>query len=372
MIRFWKWLALSTATTAAAYGGIVALTSLSLPWKVETFDTQAVTTTQPGWNSEARYFVLNRNVLSERANRIVVLGASNARDPFRPGVMEPLLPGWRVANVSLSGAGIGEIADAVDLYYAQRPPEAGRTVFVLGLSYLQFLPVNYGNGHNPLVTEALRSGLYEQDGGKLSAIWPEPVFDGVAKVLRPQAVAASLPRRMVRSVFANPDLPMVKSVVDRFRGDDPLSVWTRYIADQKSLDTVSVPAEMQQALLAQRLAGMGGDHAMPSKDFERLAALIATVRARGDAVVIADLPLPEWHRSGVPVTDGSYLAALRSILAPHEGDPAVALVSLRDFDANENFFDSGHTEPRLWPQLSRRLAQALAASPVLQPTPAPR
>jgi hypothetical protein len=165
-------------------------------------------------------------------------------------------------------------------------------------------------------------------------------------------------------VFVNPDLPAVKNLVDRFRGDDPLSRWTETIGEHPDLDTLDVPADVQRALLEQRLAGMGGDRALPPDGFRRLAELIARIRARGDAVVILDLPLPEWHLAGVPLADASYRSGVEAAMTPYPG-PGVEYLSLRAFNDPDNFYDSGHAKPRLWPVMSRRLADMLAASPVL-------
>lgn len=361
MAHFWKWLGLSALCAAVIYGALIGLSAFQIPWRSPHFDTAAATTTQPGWVNEARYFMLNKQAFAAPGDRIVVIGASSAREPFRPGLMEDRLPGWQVANASLSGATINEIADAVDLYYQERSSEDGRTVFVLALHYIQFLPVSYGEGNdNPLATEAMRNGLYTRINRRLQPRYPEGVERTVEVVSRPQAVAASMPRRLFRSIFVNPRLPAIKKVVDQFREDDPLSRWVKYIGEHEDLDTISVPVDVQQALLAQRLAVAGGDHPLPAESFDALAHLTRQVRAHGDGVVIVDLPLPEWHLAGVPVMDASYQAGVAKIVSFYQGDGAVARVSLREFDDNENFFDSGHAEPRLWPEMSAALADRLA------------
>ena len=368
MTHFWKWLALSTACAALAYGALIGLSAFALPWNPPQFDTSVVNTTQRGWVNEARYFVLNRKAFDEADNDIVVIGASNARDPFRPDLMEAKLPGWDVSNASLSGAMVDEIADAVDLFYLEKDAGSGRTVFVICLNYLQFVPVQRPEGtDNPLATEALRGGLMERRDGRLQPRYPEPVERAVEAVFRPQAIIASLPRRTFKAVFANPDLPAVKNLVDRFRGDDPLSRWTETIGEQSDLNALDVPPDVQRALLEQRLAGMGGDRALPPEGFRRLAELVALIRSRGDAVVILDLPLPEWHLAGAPLADASYRAGVEDVVSRYSG-PDVGFLSLRAFDDPANFFDSAHTKPRLWPVMSARLAEMLAASPVLRPS----
>lgn len=371
MTHFWKWLGASVSGAALAYGGLIGLSGLALPWRPTHFDTHVVNTTERGWVNEARYFVLNKRRLGEDGNRIVLLGASNNRDPFRPKIMEQGLPGWTVANASLSGASIGELGDAVDLIYLDRSADAqGRTVFVLGLNYLQFLPSPYVKGRdNPLATEAKRGGLHVRHDGVLEERYPEAIEQGLEAVFRPQAVAASMPRRAFSAVFVNPDLPAVKGLVDRFRGDDPLSRWTEFIGEQRDLNTVTVPDDIRAALLAQRLAGAGGDKPLPPEGFEQLAELVARIRARGDAVVIVELPLPDWHSDGVPLAEASFRDGVSTVVARSAGDRDVALVSLREFDGDDNFFDSAHPKPRMWPAFSRRLAAELAASGVLR-TPA--
>lgn len=367
MDHFWKWLGLSVLCAALGYGALIGVSVLDIPWRSPHFDTVVATTSQRGWVNEARYFMLNKRVFAERGNRVVVIGASNARDPFRPDIMERGLPGWQVANASLSGAAIDEIADAVDLYYLERDAGPGnRTAFVLCLNYLQFLPTHYGEGQaNPLATEAARGGLYERRDGRLAPRYPRGMERALEAVAHPQAVAASLPRRMFRALFVNPRLPTIKNFVDRFRGHDPLSRWTEYIGEHADLDVVNVPGDVQRALMAQRLVGAGGDKPMAAGGFQTLAEVVARIRSHGDSVVIVDLPLPDWHFAGVPVTDASYRANIDGVLARSGDDPAVSFLSLREFDASDNFFDSAHTKPRLWPVLSARLAQKLAASPAL-------
>lgn len=363
MTHFWKWLGVSTLWAAVLYGGLIVLSAQQIPWRSPHFDSAAPTTTQPGWGNEARYFMLNKPVFDTLDDRVLILGASNARDPFRPDIMEADLAGWKVANASLSGAGIGEIADAVDLYYQERGDAPGRTVVVVSLNYIQFLPSPYDAAHdNPLATEARRGGLHERHDGLLTPRYPRLV-ERTARVLnRPQVVAASLPRRLFRVIFVNPRLPVIKSAADRLRSDDPLAQWIEYIGEHPNRDAITVPPDMQRALMAQRLADAGGDKPLPRQGFETLSRLIDEVDAHGDRLVILDLPLPDWHFAGVPQTDQSYRDGITELLAAHT-DADVSLISLRDFNAAENFFDSGHTKPRLWPVLSHALAARL--KPVL-------
>src|SRR5689334_10263782 len=127
MAWFWRWLGGGAAVALLLYAVALALSTLELSWRPEPFDTIAATTAEP-------------------ANRIVITGASTARDPLRPDLIQARLPGWQVANASLSGAEIAEYQDLVDLYYSERSRAAGgRTIWVFGMTFMQFRPSPYRN-----------------------------------------------------------------------------------------------------------------------------------------------------------------------------------------------------------------------------------
>jgi hypothetical protein len=359
---FWRWLMGSVLMAGVLYAMLIALSGIFLSWRADPFDAALATTTQPGWVNEARYFIQNKAAFAVPENRFIILGASTARDPFRPPLMEPKLPGWRVANASLSGASIREIGDEIDLYYREKKPgSAGRTVFVFCLTYLQLRPSPTVAGlDNPLATEAMRGGLYERYDGKLRPRYPKSVELMMTTALRPQAIAASLPRRIFRAIFVNPDLPLIKNFVDRFRGSDPLARWTERIGEEPNLNSMTVPPAIQGALLAQRLKDAGGDVPLPTSEFAHLAGMIEMIKARGDRVVIVDLPLPTWHRIGVTKAEASYDTQMNALINRYSTTNMVSHMSLRNFGDNDNFYDSGHTKPKLWPVMSVALANKLA------------
>ena len=356
------WLLLSKTLTLAilAYGAIIAASTLDLPWHEPHFDTGVTNSSEPGWVNESRYFMLNKTAFAAARDRIVILGASTSRDPFRPALMEAALPGWDVENASLSGANISEIADAVDVFYDERTAvKGGRTVFVFALSYLQFKPARLANGtENPFATEAQRGSLYARVDGRLLRQLPHPAERIVLTAFRPQAVVASWPRRVGRLLFGNPDLPLLKALADRLRSKDPLSRWTQAMGEARDLNELTPPPDMQRALLAQRLSD-GGDTPYPDDEFRILSATLANIRSHGDMAVIVDLPLPAWHRAGVPRLEAANDVRLSSIVGGFGGDPGVRRISLRAYGDDSNFFDSGHTKPKMWPVLSAALAADL-------------
>jgi hypothetical protein len=361
MARLWSWLVPSFAVAMIAYAALIWLSAVEIPFRPTHFDTQAPTTSEPGWDSDVRYFMLNKHRFSEPGDQMIVLGASTARDPFRPGLMQRALLGWKVANASLSGANISQIADEIDLIYREKAEKrSGKTIFVFALTYLQFRPTLYAEGQeNPLATEAMRGSLYLRRQYQLVPRFNAPIEGALLTLFRPQAVAASLPHRAFKALFVNPSFPNIKAFVDRFRDRDPVARWTEFIGEHPDLNSIIVPPEMQTALMQQRLAATKGDTPLPPEEFVTLARTIKAIRSHGDGVVIVDLPLPQWHRRGAVIGDRSFLAGIEKIRAENRATGEIAFLSLREFDDDGNFFDSGHTKPRLWPVLSEKVAVAL-------------
>jgi hypothetical protein len=356
--RFWALLAASALVTALAYSALIALTFIDLPARQPAFDSATALSTQPGWGSEARYFMYNKHRFAEAGSRVVIMGASTARDPFRPNLIAPALPGWHVANASLSGAPVSEIADAISLYYGERGDTraGGHTVFVLALTYLQLRPPHLAPGtESPFASEAGRGGLYVRQNGTLRAQFSPAVEAMILTALRPQTVVASLSRRWWRATWGNPQLPLLKQFADRFRARDALSQWTEKIGSAHDLDTLDVPLDVQHALLAQRLADTGGDHAPADGEARQLDQLVRMIRSRGDDAVIVDLPLPLWHRHGISVQDAAFSKTIEDL----SRSGLIGYLSLRDLDADANFYDSGHAKPQLWPVMSERLSAFL-------------
>jgi len=371
MAWFWRWLCGGVAAALALYAVALLLGTQELSWRPAPFDSVAATTSEPGWVNEAVYLMLNKSAFAEPANRVVITGASNARDPFRPALIQRRLPGWEVANASLSGAEIAEYRDLVDLYYSER--ERGgraRTVWVFGITFMQFRPSPYRNGvENPTAAAAMRAGLFHRgQDGRLAASYPPAVEHVLETALRPQVMVSSWPRRIGRSLVFESSIPGVKAIADRFRPDDPVQRWTDYIRDA-NLDSIVIPQSVRNDLLARRLADAGGDVPSPAAEYVRFANLIREIQARGDEVVICDLPMPDWHLAGFPRSEAFHeamIARLRQLF----GSDRFGYISMRDLSASENFIDSAHPKPRLWPEMSARLADGLRSLHVLQSQPA--
>jgi hypothetical protein len=373
MAWFWRWLSGGAAVAALLYALALALSTLELSWRPEPFDTIAATTSEPGWVNEATYLMLNKSRFAEPANRIVITGASTARDPLRPDLIQARLPGWQVANASLSGAEIAEYQDLVDLYYSERARAAGgRTIWVFGMTFMQFRPSPYRNGvENPTAAEAQRAGLYHRGAdGRLAASYPPAVEHAIELLRRPQVMVASWPRRIGRTLVFESSIPGIRAIADRFRPHDPVQRWTDYMRDA-NLDAIVIPPQVRHDLLARRLADAGGDLPSPVEEYGRFASLIRFIQAHGDKVVILELPMPDWHLAGFPrsvALHRAMMARLRQMF----GNDRFGYLSMEDYDAGNDYIDSAHPKPFMWPIMSARLADWLRTSGLLSDSQGPR
>jgi hypothetical protein len=356
------------AVAIALYALAIPLSTLELSWRPAPFDSIAATTSEPGWVNEASYLMLNKSAFAEPANRVVITGASNARDPLRPDLVQRRLPGWEVANASLSGAEIAEYRDLVDLYYSERDrADGGRTIWVFGITFMQFRPSPYRNGvENPTATEAMRAGLFHRGSdGRLVASYPPVLEHAVETARRPQAMISSWPRRIARNLVFESSIPGVKAIADRFRPNDPVQRWTDYMRDA-DLDAIVIPPSVRNDLLARRLADAGGDIPSPAAEYVRFANLIRDIQAHGDAVVICDLPMPDWHLAGFPRSEAFHQAMMARLREMFGRNDHFGHLSMQDLDIGNNYIDSAHPKPRLWPIMSARLADWLRNSGLLQ------
>ncbi|CAM3178216.1 hypothetical protein SPAN111604_08670 [Sphingomonas antarctica] len=364
MTHFWKWLAGALLASAVIYAGFIALSAAVMPWSQARFDTDVASTSQPFWTSETRYLVINKAMFRRPANRVIILGASNTREAFRPALVEAGLSGWEVSVAGFGSANMSELSDAADLIYGELGSQRrDKRIFVIGTHYLAFIPSNqiWPGVPNPVAVDAQRAGLFTRERGALVPAYPVAVERAIEAALRPQAMLAHVPRLLGQTLFDNPAFPQLQTLGDKYRGNSPAAQWGKNIESARDLNQLTVTPAVAKFLLAERVRGFGGDHALEADQFMALDRLITKIRAHGDAVIVVDLAIPRWHSEGVPLATASYRAGIGWVRARHAADSSVDYLSLHDLDDSDNFFDSTHTKPRMWKVWSDRLAYRLNA-----------
>jgi len=358
---FWSLAGVVALVVAVIYGAAVGLTFLIAP--SHGFDTDVTTRDQKLWGSPQRYAVLNQGHFAADVDRVIILGASNAREGLRPTVIDDALPGCTVDDLGLSGAtmNINEVADSVQLVEDARPAgRRGRTIYVLGAIYTDFADDVPGTD-NPTETEMLRYTYDREPDGGLQPRLPPSVVPAVAALARPVEFARAAPVAIAQTLLTPQLKSKVKGLLGRDKAPGAVVGFETFIAGQSDLDAVVLTDALRAELIGQRLSAAGGDRPLSPRQFRALDGLIERVTAAGDAFVIVDLPLPAWHTAGLPVRQASYRAQMAALVARHRDDPRVGYLDLTAMDDAGTFYDSAHAKPRTRVVWSRRLGDYLRA-----------
>lgn len=346
MKPFWALTGVTALLSGLIYGIAVIIALVVVP--VTDFDTDVTTREQKLWGNPARYAVFNQAHFVEDTDRIVLLGASTVREGLRPGVIDDSLPGWTVDGLGLSGAlmNVREVEDAIQIVQDAQPiARSRRTVYVLGVTYTLFAE-DIPNTDNPTATEMLRHHYVREPDGDLRTRLPIGASPFVSAVYRPLEFIRAAPRVLAQIVLT-PELKIrLKSLMGIETVPGTAVDFSTFIATQKDLDAVVLPDAMRTDLLRQRIEAVGGDRPLSDQQFRTLDALIRVITERGDAIVIVDLPLPDWHTSGLPIRQASYRDRLSAALADHADNPRVGYLDLSGLNAGEAFYDSAHAKPR--------------------------
>lgn len=319
----------------------VALLAFPPPGRSAAFDTSTASTTV--FETEAKYLVLNRHVLSAPDTRVVLLGASNTVGGFPVKLTQAALSGASVVSAAVSGSNVTQIREAFELTRgAIKPEDRSRTVYVIGLWYGVFVADSAHWPHIPgqPVQTAVDTELYRYDFYRREPHGPMPV---VPERLLPAATIAIYPvialEKLVRVV--------TEPVRTAFLGAQPGrtdSERDAYVASTKD----------KQDQTAYWLAEFP-DNRIDNRQFAALEALVNEARADHSPVIIVNLPIPAWHSAAVRY-DADYLKAVNAFIAHHADDPLFASVDMRDMNNDTWFSDEVHPKPHVVPLWVRRIA----------------
>jgi hypothetical protein len=127
---------------------------------------------------------------------------------------------------------------------------------------------------------------------------------------------------------------------------------------------VEMTAHRQMEWLTEYMGG--GKAGLDEAQFSRLEGLLHRAVAAGMRVVVADMPLPSWHRTESPFAE-SFSQRLKMMLLPLTESGRVFHLDLREKLADDLFRDSVHpTEAgrAAWAvMLNRELAKCLGLAP---------
>ncbi|WP_321884389.1 hypothetical protein [Paraburkholderia bannensis] len=332
----------------ALYALLVAITLVlfPLPGRSAPFDTASAGATV--FQTEAKYFVMNRAAIGTPGKHVVFLGASNTVGGFPVALTQAQLPDAVVSNAALSGSNLTQIHEAFQLTRrAIKPADRAHTVYVIGLWYGLFVndrlhwPHVQGQPQQTAIdTELYRYDFYRRAAGGPVAVLPEKLIPFATIAIYPVIALEKIVR-----VVTGP-------VREAWLGAQPGRT------DQQRDEYVASAQDMHDETAYWHTFFPSG--AVDAQQFAVLDALVTQARADGSAVVLVNLPIPAWHSAAVSY-DGDYQTRLHALIARHAGDPLVSTVSMRDMNTDSWFCDEVHPKPHIIPLWVSRIAAPVNA-----------
>lgn len=294
-----------------------------------------------------KYAVLGRSTLNVPGRKVLLVGASNTGLGFRPATLQPLVPCALVSNLAIGSANISELREMIDLVHeVQNPAARSGDIFVIGVWYGMFIDTAQlwrGNdrhrGDTDVDIELYRYGFYRRGAAGPVAVLPPRWLRLGVTLIRPYLLLEKLARDSTdvlrHALFARqPEL----TDGDRER-------------------MVMSPAARQDALAYWRDT-IGPRGAISPAQIDLLRDTIEALLQANEKVVLADLPLPAWHRDASPY-QAAYASASRELFAHFANRPGFAALRMPDLDNDADYSDEVHAKPHLARVWAARLAGVL-------------
>ena len=347
LLRFSAWV---FATCLALYGTLLGASYVAFPDRGEReIDTQQAKDTL--YATEPKYLVFNLRALDHPGARVLLLGGSNVREGLRSTSLRPLIGDVEIDNLAIGACDVREIAQIVDAVYAHVPRQSWRDLtFVVGIWYGLFRNEarSWPNGVTDIDKELLRYGLYYRDGNAMRRRMPASWEPALQQALRPLLWISR-----IYDIYVSASTDRLRIKILRLVGEAPLDV---HVEDRDRFTLT--PAERAASLEYWRQY-MGPADAWDGRAFGVLGDLVRAITGRGSRLVLLDLPLPPWHRAGVPY-DEEYRRLEQPFLRDVAALPGVSYLSLRDDFGDDDFYDSAHPRPRVVGRWADRAALAIA------------
>ena len=338
------------------YAAALALTFVVSPSPAPTGSIDVWTAPDTLYLTSPKYLFLARDVLNTPERKLLIVGASNSGMGFKQPDVQALVPCAAVSNIAIGSANISEVQQIVDLVHDVQGDAARRSdTFVIGIWFGMFVDTaqlwpndDRQHGDTDIDIERYRYGFYRRTASGPEARLPPAWLPWETTLIRPYLVLEKVARDVTsglrHALFVRPpaltDADREALVLDGRERGQAVEYWRQTLGNDGRI------AQGQVALLGQ---------------------LIDSLLANGGKIVLADLPIPAWHRDASPYTQG-YAQAVTGLFARFTGRPGFAALRMPDLDRAEDYSDEVHAKPHL----ARIWAQRLAAiaNPLICPTPA--
>jgi hypothetical protein len=338
--------ALTLLSFVFLYLVVAAASFIFLPRPSDESSMYAEAASSTLYMTSPKYVFLGRSVLDSSDSKVILVGASNTGNAFRPTIIQPLVSCAKLSNLGIGGANIFEVRQVIDLVHEVQDEGARRSnTFVIGIWYGMFTgtEVRYADpdrhrGDTDIDIERYRYGFYRRTPDGPVAVLPPKWLDAGVTFLRPLLLLERLARD-TRTVIAK--------LTGRSRDRTDAELEMVVMTEKEKLDALNYWRE-----------GMGNQKEIASEQVALLKRTIEELLLSGEKVVIADLPIPAWHRDASPHQPG-YSQALQILVQQFSDRPGFKFMSMPDLDGNLDYSDEVHAKPHLAKVWSTRLADAL-------------
>jgi hypothetical protein len=347
-----KWILKQTAWLLASivflYAVILGATLILVPMHHQKGGLETRRAGGTLYQTEPKYFFLNRAALRADEDRLILLGASNTMSGFRLNELQPLVPNLQANNLAVSGSNITEIRQSFELIRAMQSPQAQKhTTYVIGIWFGVFVPdalkwstPDRHAGETDLDIERFRYGFYLRGD------------DGPIQVLPTEDLELGL-------VLIHPYLALDKLVRDVTVDLRKSFLKMKPAKTDDERNAIVITPEDQTRYVAFWNDQFGELPAVPEEQFDVLTALVDDILDRGDTVVVADLPIPSWLAQQSPLNQ-SYNALKAGWLSQMSGRKGFGFVEMQNAFPDDEFVDEVHPKPRITKEWSRLLASSIS------------
>jgi hypothetical protein len=338
---------LTALFSAVLYGFVLGLTFILVPDPPEeaSLDTWAAGDTI--YLSSPKYVMLQRYVLDTPGRKVLLVGASNVGVGFRQAQVQAHMPCATVSSLALGDENISELRQMVNLVHEVQDSAARRgDTWVFGVWYGMFVDTalrwtdpNRHPGDTDLDIERYRYGFYRRTAAGPVPVLPVQWLPTAVVLIRPYLLLDEMARDLVHAL------------------KEKLHLEPRNLTDAER-ETVVMSDKDKREALAYWHYEMGGEKQISADQVLVLRKTIEELLAAGEKVVLADLPIPSWHRDESPYEKG-YERLLNGVFAQFDGRPGFAALRMDDLSAEQNFSDEVHPRPHMAPIWAARLASVL-------------
>lgn len=338
---------LTVLCLVALYGFVLGLTLILVPDPPEDSSLDTWNAGDTIYLTSPKYVMLQRYVLDTPGQKVLLVGASNVGVGFRQAQVQAHMPCGRVSSLALGDENISELRQMVDLVHEVQTATARRSdTWVFGVWYGMFVDTavrwtdpDRHRGDTDLDIERYRYGFYRRTAAGPVPVLPIEWLPTAVVLIRPYLLLDRMARDLVHALKQRLHL-------------DPGN-----LTDAEREKVIMSNKDKEEAL-AYWHDMMGGKNQIAADQVAILQKTIQELLDSGEKVVLADLPLPAWHRDASPYEAG-YERRLNDVFAHFDGRPGFAALRMDDLSAEQDFSDEVHPRPHMAPVWAARLGAVL-------------